>query len=277
MADKKISALTGATTPLAGTEVLPIVQGGATVKVSVADLTAGRAVSASSLTVSQPITTTYTGTYAISSTSAATGPTAINFYNTGANLILGVEGSAGSSLLTASTPYAVIIASYANKPIQFGINDGIKATITTAGNYTPNVAATGINFTANTPAAGMTSQLLNWYEEGTWTPTVTSTVGTLSGVTATGTYTRIGRQVYVAYNILISANGTGATAIKAAGLPFTIANNRPYGVGAETDAVGFNITSQGIVSTDYAILTNFAGLYPGGTGYRLQGNFTYTV
>jgi hypothetical protein len=35
MADKKISALTGASTPLAGTEVLPIVQSGATVKVAV--------------------------------------------------------------------------------------------------------------------------------------------------------------------------------------------------------------------------------------------------
>lgn len=49
MADKKISALTGATTPLAGTEVLPIVQSGATVKVAVSDLTAGRAVTASSI------------------------------------------------------------------------------------------------------------------------------------------------------------------------------------------------------------------------------------
>jgi hypothetical protein len=46
MADKKISALTGASTPLAGTEVLPIVQSGATVKVAVSNLTAGRAVSA---------------------------------------------------------------------------------------------------------------------------------------------------------------------------------------------------------------------------------------
>ena len=49
MADKKISALTGASTPLAGTEVLPIVQSGATVKVAVSDLTAGRAISAASL------------------------------------------------------------------------------------------------------------------------------------------------------------------------------------------------------------------------------------
>ena len=44
MADKKISALTGASTPLAGAEVLPIVQSGSTVKVAVSDLTAGRVV-----------------------------------------------------------------------------------------------------------------------------------------------------------------------------------------------------------------------------------------
>jgi len=39
MADTKISALPAATTPLAGTEVLPIVQGGVTEKVAVDDLT----------------------------------------------------------------------------------------------------------------------------------------------------------------------------------------------------------------------------------------------
>lgn len=51
MADTKISALPASTTPLAGTEVLPIVQSGATKKVSVADLTAGRAISATQLTL----------------------------------------------------------------------------------------------------------------------------------------------------------------------------------------------------------------------------------
>ena len=51
MADVKISALPASTTPLAGTEVLPVVQSNVTVQVSVADLTAGRAVSASSLNV----------------------------------------------------------------------------------------------------------------------------------------------------------------------------------------------------------------------------------
>lgn len=52
MADLKISALTASTTPLAGTEVLPIVQSGTTKQVSVANLTAGRAISAASVTAS---------------------------------------------------------------------------------------------------------------------------------------------------------------------------------------------------------------------------------
>jgi hypothetical protein len=49
MADKKISQLTGAATPVAGTEVVPVVQSGATKQVSIANLTAGRAVSATSV------------------------------------------------------------------------------------------------------------------------------------------------------------------------------------------------------------------------------------
>jgi hypothetical protein len=49
MADKKISALTSAATPLAGTEVLPIVQSGSTVKVSIANVTAGRNIAANTL------------------------------------------------------------------------------------------------------------------------------------------------------------------------------------------------------------------------------------
>jgi hypothetical protein len=46
MADKKISQLNNATTPLTGAEVLPIVQAGTTVKVSVDNLTKGKTVSA---------------------------------------------------------------------------------------------------------------------------------------------------------------------------------------------------------------------------------------
>ena len=59
MADLKITQLPAATTPLAGTEVLPIVQSGATKQVSVNNLTAGKAVSASSLTATTVLSTTF--------------------------------------------------------------------------------------------------------------------------------------------------------------------------------------------------------------------------
>jgi hypothetical protein len=61
MADLKISALPAATTPLAGTEVLPIVQGGNTVQVSVNNLTTGKAVSASTVTATTVTATTFAG------------------------------------------------------------------------------------------------------------------------------------------------------------------------------------------------------------------------
>jgi hypothetical protein len=51
MADTKISALPPSTTPLAGTEVLPIVQSGSTKQVSVANLTAGRSFDALGMTL----------------------------------------------------------------------------------------------------------------------------------------------------------------------------------------------------------------------------------
>jgi hypothetical protein len=62
MADLKISQLPAASVPLAGTEVLPIVQSGSTVQVSVNNLTAGKAVSASTVTATTVTATTVNGT-----------------------------------------------------------------------------------------------------------------------------------------------------------------------------------------------------------------------
>jgi hypothetical protein len=72
-------------------------------------------------------------------------------------------------------------------------------------------AGDGIDFSANTPAAGMTSQLLDWYEEGTWTPTLNGFT-TSNTVTVSGTYTRIGRTVFVTVVIVPSGGGTVSAA-----------------------------------------------------------------
>jgi len=82
MANSKISALPAASTPLAGTEVLPVVQGGITEQVSVANLTAGRAVSAASLS----LTTT--------PLPASSGGTGLSALGTGVATWLGTPSSA---------------------------------------------------------------------------------------------------------------------------------------------------------------------------------------
>ena len=97
------------------------------------------------------------------------------------------------------------------------------ATLST-GNLIQGTAGKGINFTANTPAAGMTSELLNWYEEGTWTPVVAA--GAISGtnIVYTGTYTRIGRAVTITFRANSSSSSNDVVVgsyVVFSGLPFT--------------------------------------------------------
>ena len=98
------------------------------------------------------------------------------------------------------------------------------------GNLVPGTAAKGINFTANTPASGMTTQLLNWYEQGTWTPSIG---GTATYTLQSGTYTRIGRLVFVSAVLQINVIGTG-NVNTISGLPFTRDANSMQAPGSMT-------------------------------------------
>jgi len=83
----------------------------------------------------------------------------------------------------------------------------------------------GIDFSQiQTNAAGMTSETLDSYEEGTWTP---SLGGTAVYNIQTGTYTKIGNTVIAYCAIRPSTLGTGST-INISGLPFT-AGGSSYG------------------------------------------------
>jgi len=84
----------------------------------------------------------------------------------------------------------------------------------------------GIDFSATSHPAGMTSELLADYEEGTWTPNLTGDGGG-SGQTyssQTGTYTKIGRVVTVNFYINLSAKGTITGNVIIDNLPFTVLN-----------------------------------------------------
>ena len=92
------------------------------------------------------------------------------------------------------------------------------------GNLVQGTAAKGVNFTANTPLAGMTSQLLNWYEEGSWTPLVVPSTGTITTQSGEGFYVKAGRSVTVLGTVKIIDAGTGAGALGISQFPFTAIN-----------------------------------------------------
>lgn len=127
------------------------------------------------------------------------------------------------------------------------------ATLST-GNLIQGTAAKGVNFTANSVAAGSTTQLLNWYDSGTFTPSFTN-LTVVGAPTYTGTYVRIGRMVYV--NIRIQS--TGSTSSTAG---TTYANN------------GFPYVSANIYTTGSAINTGTNATFTTGPIFGLSGGNT---
>tara|TARA_R110002126_G_C10467511_1_gene500787 strand:- start:263 stop:907 length:645 start_codon:yes stop_codon:yes gene_type:complete len=161
MADKKISQLTAATTPLAGTEVLPIVQGGATTKVAVSDLTNGRAVTAGSMSIGSAINAGWGSTTRVVQTSlsgALSGSTAgfravvsnnLYFDNTNWKYMYGIgasnyEQNAGNHYwFTAPSGTADNIANLSQVMTILQADNNIKANV---GNFTFGTAGKGIVF-----------------------------------------------------------------------------------------------------------------------------------
>ena len=128
------------------------------------------------------------------------------------------------------------------------------------GNVVIGTSGKGIDFSA-TPGTG-TSELLADYEEGTWTGTLTASVtAPLTAQTATGIYTKIGRQVTVIINF-DNANTTGAVGnMRVSGLPY--APNATYGTNGVVDSFGLSIpnktlTTRTIGSNTYVIFYSSA-------------------
>jgi hypothetical protein len=121
MADTKISALPASTTPLAGTEVLPIVQSSTTKQVSVANLTAGRAISATSVT-------------------ATTG-----------NFVVGTSGQGIDFSATPGTGTSELLADYEEGTFSYNISDGTTSVGPLNGTYTKIGRTVMITFAVYAP------------------------------------------------------------------------------------------------------------------------------
>ena len=119
-------------------------------------------------------------------------------------------------IIRANTNNAVQVKSNGN----MAINDG-DLEIGTSGH--------GISFAATSDASGMANELLDDYEEGTWTPILT---GYTSGNTQTyaaqhGSYTKVGRVVTAHFDVKLSNKGNiSGTYVLLQGLPFNHAGSR---------------------------------------------------
>jgi len=355
MADKKISGLTSASVPLAGTEVLPIVQSNTTVKVASNDLTVKNVRSnattgilqiagptaAATRTMTVPdanftvartdASNTFTGAQTINSNvglnaatkswsggynsldingyasySGTTGITLMsgNAYNDGANWRYNANGAATYYYQSGGTHvWARGASGTAGGNVSF-INvlttDTSGNVSVSNGNLVVGTAGKGVDFSANTGAPGMTSELLNWYEEGTWTPAITCGVPgdlTVAYSSQAGFYTRIGRTVNVTF-LLTTSTFTRSTAsglLIVSGLPFAIPNTSNllyYGAMSAQGISRANYTqlacvgltnSSNIIFPAMAIGTNQNILnieitdLPSGGAVILRGSLTYSV
>jgi hypothetical protein len=128
------------------------------------------------------------------------------------------------------------------------------------GNLVIGTAGKGIDFSITSHPAGMTSELLADYEEGTWTPDQGAGVTVVGAFSSTGRYTKVGRLVTVDGE-LSGATSITCTAgtVLCTNLPFTV-NSTTNAAGSSIKGVGLNggVLALGGGSTTVYIATTFA-------------------
>lgn len=98
------------------------------------------------------------------------------------------------------------------------------------GNLVIGTAGKGIDFSADPSAPGMTSELFDDYEEGTWTPTLSTSATDFTSVTydafTGGRYTKIGNVVHIQCAMRTDAVTIGAASgtVVIKGLPYAAIN-----------------------------------------------------
>ena len=130
----------------------------------------------------------------------------------------------------------------------------------TAGNLIIGTAGKGIDFTADGDATGMTGELLDDYETGTWDATISSAGGSITikdGTTYGGysddtmRYTRIGNLVHIQGRVSVSSVSSPTGQLTIGGLPFANPNFNPHYVPISVRPNGETGTPAGIMTIAY--------------------------
>ena len=128
------------------------------------------------------------------------------------------DGGDGSWYATGGSASAIDLQwnSYSAQVIKFE-NAGDVEIIT--GNLKIGTSGKGIDFSATGDATGMTNELLDDYEEGTWTPDFEEL--TVDAGNSYAGYVKIGNLCQITCSLLSDGAGTSSSAVKITGLPFS--------------------------------------------------------
>ena len=146
---------------------------------------------------------------------------------TGASSQVNQNGSGDIILSTAPSAAADASAPLTTRLAVDNLGD---VTVNT-GNLVMGTSGKGIDFSAATPdGTGSTgSEVLDDYEEGTWTPVLSDGTNNATMTASTyGTYTKVGDMVYLSALVETSSLGSVSGGLRINGLPFTTNSTANY-------------------------------------------------
>jgi hypothetical protein len=217
------------------------------------------------------------GNLVVGSGSANEGMT---IYSGSAGSIMFADGTSGADAYTGQINYE-----HSDNSMDFRTNGGTERMhISSAGDVTVNTGnlvigthGKGIDFSANTddygtPASG--AEVLDDYEEGTWTPTVTYGTVLCGG----NVYTKVGRLVTVGGYVYSFSDNTTENYVTIGGLPFDTASGS-YSTGplcgrGLPEGQGFACSTSSNV--DYFRIFAQEGASSGAYDYLLHSELVYT-
>jgi len=177
-----------------------------------------------------------------------------------------VDGTRALTVVGATdgTGSSIIVGYNSSLSSKFSVRDDGYTTIGAGMNVQGNItfaSGAGIDFSGNANASGMTSELLDDYEEGTWTPSIVS--GWSGGGGSLSYYTKIGQMVFLTWRIALTSVTTNMVL---GDLPFTSRNTyASYSVISYNSPVALNYQQVDANSTQ--IHLNVAATWSGNQRY----------
>ena len=170
--------------------------------------------------------------------------TEVNFGTSGEGIRAGLITGSNLSFYTGTAG-----GGSAAKAMEIDVSKNVTVT---DGDLIVGTSGHGISFAATSDGSGANqAEILDDYEEGTWTPTLTSG-GTITTINA-ATYTKIGNIIRIGFYLTLSSIPNNSSAFYIGGLPYNVSytagggNDHYHGAGSITYVGAHNINSFGML------------------------------